>query len=370
MVHYRRASDRGLRSERRYERRRLGDGMHTTSWDDQRAQYLTRFLFWALYLAYFNMGEPIARAWTDTIGVEAVGGAYFVLTSIYLLHARRHVYSEWRWRMAMLTDLLMVSFSVLADSNPMSPAYLAFIMVILGNGMRYGMRLFAETLIGTFSLVAIITIMRFSTYMHVLSATTMFFLAFFGIIILYAYSLMARIEKNRQQLEAESSLDLLTGLLNRRGLQEKADVLFQVLDQNGSPVAVMFADMDRFKSINDDLGHHVGDRVLKELGRIIIETVRDSDIAARFGGDEFMIIMPDTNIDQATLAAERLQAAVAKWSQAHNISLSMSIGMAVAPDHGRDLSSVLRHVDNAMYQEKQANGRGGIRRADDVCNPA
>ncbi len=370
MVHYRRASDRGLRVERRHEHRRKGDGMRTASWDDQRAQYLTRYLFWALYLAYFNMGEPIARAWTGIIGVETVGAAYFVLTTLYMVHTRRHIYSAWRWRLAMLTDLLMVSFSVLADSNPMSPAYLAFIMVILGNGMRYGMRLFAETLIGTFSLVAIITIMRFSSYMHVLSATTMFFLAFFGIIILYAYSLMARIEKTRQQLEVESSLDLLTGLLNRRGLQEKADVLFRALDENGYPMAVMFADMDRFKSINDDLGHHVGDRVLKELGRIIIETVRDSDVAARFGGDEFVIIMPDTNIDHATLVAKRLQAAVAQWSQADNIPLSMSIGIAVAPGHGRDLGSVLRHVDHAMYQGKQANGRGGIRRADDLFNPA
>jgi len=369
MAEGRRASDRSLGSERRYAYRRKADELRAASWDDQRAQYLTRYLFWALYLAYFNLGEPVARAWPGTVAVEIVGAVYFVLTSAYLLHARRHVCSAVRWRLAMWTDLLMVSFAVMADASPMSPAYLAYIMVILGNGMRYGMRLFAETLIGTFSLVAIITVMRFSTYLHVLSATTMFFLAFFGIIILYAYSLMANIEKARQQLEVESNLDLLTGLLNRRGLQEKADVLFQTLDKTKRPVAVLFADMDRFKSINDALGHHVGDHVLKEIGRIISGTVRESDVAARFGGDEFVIIMPDTDIEQATLAAQRLQAAVAQWSQTDKISLSMSIGMGIAPAHGRDLSSVLRRVDSAMYQGKQVHGRGGIRRADDLLNP-
>lgn len=370
MAETRRATDRRFGLERRHEWRRKADGLRPATWDDQRAQFLTRYLFWALYLAYFNLGAPVARAWPGMVAVEFVGVLYFIATSLYLLHARRNIRSAGRWRLAMWTDLLMVSFSVMADSSPMSPAYLAYIMVILGNGMRYGMRLFAETLIGTFSLVAVITVVRFSSYVHAVSATTLFFLAFFGIIILYAYSLMANIEKTRQQLEVESNLDLLTGLLNRRGLHEKSEALFAPLDNSNRPVAVLFADLDRFKAINDALGHHVGDHVLKEMGQIISATVRNSDVAARFGGDEFVIIMPDTDIEQAGLVAQRLQVAVDQWSQAEKIALSVSIGMGIAPTHGCDLDSVLRCVDSAMYQGKQAGGRGGIRRAESVLNPA
>ncbi len=370
MTQGRRESDRRLGQERRRDRRRSGDRVRTASWADQRVQFLTRYTFWVLYLLYFKLGESIVRVWPAKSVVEMAGIAYFLLITAYLLHARRHVRSVARWRLAMWTDLLMVSFAVMMDPHPMSPAYLAYIMVILGNGMRYGMRLFAETLIGTFSLVAVITVMRFSSYEHVVSPTTLFFLAFFAIIIVYAYSLMARIEKTRLKLEAESNLDLLTGLLNRRGLQERADVLFRALSGTGRQVAVLFADMDRFKSINDELGHHAGDRVLKEVGGIIKATVRDSDVAARFGGDEFVIVAPGTDVDGATLIARRLQEAVVQWSQKDRISLSMSVGIGVAPQDGHDLESVLRRVDSAMYQGKLADGRGGIRCAGQLPDPA
>ncbi|MHB8345832.1 MAG: GGDEF domain-containing protein [Acidiferrobacterales bacterium] len=370
MTQGRRESDRRLGHERRHERRRNGDRVRTASWADQRVQFLTRYMFWILYLLYFKLGESIVRVWPAKNLVEMAGIAYFILTTSYLLHARRHVRSVVRWRLAMWTDLLMVSFAVMMDPHPMSPAYLAYIMVILGNGMRYGMRLFAETLIGTFSLVAIITIMRFSSYMQVISPTTLFFLAFFAIIIVYAYSLMARIEKTHLKLEAESNLDPLTGLLNRRGLQERADALFRELDGTGRPVTVLFADMDRFKSINDELGHQAGDRVLKEIGGMIKAAVRDTDVAARFGGDEFVIVAPDTDVNGATLIARRLQEAVSKWSQEDRIPLSMSVGIGVAPQDGHDLESVLRRVDFAMYQGKLADGRSGIRCAGQLPDPA
>ncbi len=370
MTQGRRESDRRIRQERRRENRRHGGRVCTASWEDQRVQYVTRYMFWALYLLYFRLGGPIVHAGPERTAVVIAGGVYFILTTAYLLHARRYIRSVVRWRLAMWTDLLMVSFAVMMDPNPMSPAYLAYIMVILGNGMRYGMRLFAETLIGTFSFVAIITVLRFSSYLHVVSATTLFFLAFFAIIIVYAYSLMSRIEKSRLQLEVESNVDLLTGLLNRRGLQERADTLFRELTGTGRQAAVLFADMDRFKSINDELGHHAGDRVLKEIGGIIRAAVREYDVAARYGGDEFVIVMPDTDVDNAAGVARRLQEAVARWSQEDHISLSMSVGIGVAPQDGHDLASVLRRVDSAMYQGKLADGRGGIRCAGQQPDPA
>ncbi len=366
----RRSSDRRLGGERRRARRRIGDRARAASWWDQRIQFLTRYLFWVLYLLYFRLDRAVLPAWPHAVVMDAVAVGYFVLNTAFLLHARRHLHSVLRWRLAMWTDLLMVSFSVLMDPHPMSPAYLAFIMVILGNGMRYGMRLFAETLVGTFSLVAMITAVRFSSYLHSVSPTTAFFLAFFAIVIVYAYSLMSRIEKTHAKLEEESSKDPLTGLLNRRGLIERTGVLLEDSGSGGRRTAVLFADMDRFKSVNDLLGHHAGDRVLREIGSLIRSVVRDSDVAARYGGDEFVIVMPDTDAESAMLAARRLQAAVGQCSPRGDIALSMSVGIGVAPDDGRDLASILRRVDYAMYQGKRDEGRGGVRYAGELADLA
>lgn len=336
-------------------------------WDDQRTQFLTRFLFWAMYLVYFNLGDVAPRLWPNLFVVNLVAVLYPLLTLGYLAHAWRHTHSPARWRLAMWTDLFMVSFAVLADGRIMSPTYLPYIMVILGNGMRYGLRFFAEAIIATFAMVCFILLLRFPQYLSSVSVSTGIFLAFFGIIILYSYSLMSRIEQARWKLEKESNLDHLTGLLNRRGLYEKSSKLFRGLDKGRHSVTVLFADLDGFKSINDTLGHPAGDKVLKEVAHMVGASMRSSDIAARFGGDEFVMVLPDCSLDDAKRVAERLQQAVAEWAGQAGITLSISIGLGQAPQHGHDLDSVLERVDSAMYRGKLSFGKGGIQLVDAVC---
>jgi diguanylate cyclase (GGDEF)-like protein len=115
---------------------------------------------------------------------------------------------------------------------------------------------------------------------------------------------------------------------------------------------VLFADLDRFKAVNDIRGHHVGDRVLAEIARLIGQEVRASDVLARFGGDEFVLLLPETDALQAQQIARRLQDAVAQWAQQQAIDISLSVGLGHAPQHGQDLKSVLEHVDQEMYQNK------------------
>jgi diguanylate cyclase (GGDEF)-like protein len=186
------------------------------------------------------------------------------------------------------------------------------------------------------------------------------------VLVLYAYSLMARVERHREQMAARSNLDQLTGLFNRRGLEEHAGALFQGVQARDQSLSVLFADLDGFKAINDSLGHHVGDTVLKKVAGLINATIRESDVAARYGGDEFVVIMPDTSLSQAMCVAERLQEAVAQWARGGEVNLSLSIGMGEAPAHGHELGSLLQRVDSAMYLNKQSNQRGGIRCVDDV----
>jgi diguanylate cyclase (GGDEF)-like protein len=367
-MHNRRASDNAAsrKGERRFPLLASPACLRAVTWEEQRSQFATRYLFGMLGLAYFNIGAPVARSADFLVAVNVALLVYLALTSVYLLHARRNTLSPLRWRLAMWTDLTAVAFTALVDSTVTSPAYLVFLAIILGNGMRYGLRPFGEAAIGAFLYVVLVLFLRFSHEVSAISIAGIFFLLFGGILVLYAYSLMAQIERRREQIAAQSNVDQLTGLLNRRGLEERAGALFEEMRNRSRPLTVLFADLDGFKGINDALGHHVGDTVLKKIAGLINASIRDTDLAARYGGDEFVMIMPDTNLAHASLVAERLQMAVGQWARGGGISLSLSIGMGEAPSHGQELEEILRRVDGAMYLGKQSSGRGGIRRVDDV----
>jgi diguanylate cyclase (GGDEF)-like protein len=100
--------------------------------------------------------------------------------------------------------------------------------------------------------------------------------------------------------------------------------------------------------------------VLAEIGCLIAGSVRDTDLVARYGGDEFLLILRDTNLAEVGVLAERLQQTLAEWSRRHDVDLSFSIGLGQYPDHGADLKTVIERVDQAMYRSKLARGGGGI----------
>src|SRR5713226_207868 len=334
----------------------------TATWEQQRAQFVVRYLFWALGLAYFNLGGP-SPTWLSLPVINLVYLAYFLTVSGYLTHAKWYLQSVPRWRLAMWTDILVVSFSLVADPGTAPPALLAYIMIVLGNGMRYGMRFFREAIIGSFTAGLLASYLRYLDYVHSISLATLWIILFGGIIILYAYSLMHKIDRVKQELETKGQVDSLTSLLNRRALSEKADVLFKALERNNKTLAVLFADLNKFKAINDRLGHRTGDQVLAQIASLISHSVRKSDIAARYGGDEFVIVLPDSDLDKATILAKRLQENLRSWAQGNQFDLSMSIGIGEAPRHGHDLDAVLENVDKAMYRGKSATAEDGRQHA-------
>ncbi len=359
----RRAADR-RGGERRTHLRREADRLRTATWDEQRTQFITRYLFCALGLAYFNFGDSVVRephAYLPFINVVCI--VYLALTTVFMLHARRHVASPLRLRLAMLTDVIGVSAAVFVDTNVMSPGYLVYVVITLGNGMRYGLRAFAETVLASFALAAVVFGLRASDYLAHLSVTSIFFILFISIIVLYSYALMKNVERARRNLEIASCNDALTGLLNRRGLQERTSALFRSLAIQGAPLAVLFADLDGFKAVNDAHGHDAGDRILQEVARGIAAQVRSADIVARFGGDEFVVVLPETSLEHAAVVARRLQAAVAA-AACGSARLSVTIGIALAPEDGADLDTLLKAVDAAMYRGKVVGRGGEIRRAD------
>ncbi len=164
-----------------------------------------------------------------------------------------------------------------------------------------------------------------------------------------------------EQLAKHAFQDALTGLANRRLLLDHLDRAMQQADRNGSQVAVLFCDIDRFKVVNDNLGHQVGDELLRVIGDRLRRAVRPGDTLSRFGGDEFVVLLegvysPDDAIDVVNGVLEALRDPII-LSGGHELVATMSIGVALS-EYGKSRDDLLHDADVAMYRAKE-RGRGG-----------
>ncbi|HEU4845349.1 MAG TPA: EAL domain-containing protein [Burkholderiaceae bacterium] len=173
---------------------------------------------------------------------------------------------------------------------------------------------------------------------------------------------LARHAKAEHQVRYLAHFDPLTGLANRSYMNELAQQAFAAAGQSGSPVALLFLDLDNFKDINDALGHSVGDAVLAELAHRLRVKLGLHDLACRLGGDEFILLLYGAGRAEAATRAQRLLAAVAAPCriEQYDLHLSASIGIAVYPEDGAGLELLLQRADMAMYRAKH-EGRNGFR---------
>ena len=174
------------------------------------------------------------------------------------------------------------------------------------------------------------------------------------------------LEEQAERLETIASTDLLTSLANRWRLQERMNPMFAESTRYGDDLACLMIDLDNFKAINDTLGHQAGDDLLATVGRIITEQVRASDIAARIGGDEFVIVLLETSKRKSNTFAKRLHKqlrdTVYLTSESLEVRITASLGVAALPKDADTKEELLRLADHAMYHVK-ANGRDGIQQA-------
>lgn len=167
--------------------------------------------------------------------------------------------------------------------------------------------------------------------------------------------------QSNQTLKALALTDTLTGLPNRRHLFEVLDVILKEAKENTLPTSGLMIDLDNFKEVNDNFGHEMGDKVLKEFSTALKDTLRTSDLAARLGGDEFFVLLPDTNLEGAKTLAENLISVIRKLSiQVGRRSTdkwlsSVSIGIAtISPSEITNANDFMRRADMAVYQAKDA----------------
>ncbi|WP_420590014.1 diguanylate cyclase [Bacterioplanoides sp.] len=171
------------------------------------------------------------------------------------------------------------------------------------------------------------------------------------------------LEQAKHHAETLARTDPMTALNNRRAFFELGNQIEKIAKRHKRPFCILMLDIDHFKRINDQYGHDVGDKAIIALADCIGDTIRDSDVAARIGGEEFAIITPEASIDSGMGLARRLQQAIALLripSQQGEFGYSVSIGLAALEDHSDNLNRVLKRADEALYDAKNS-GRDCIR---------
>jgi diguanylate cyclase (GGDEF)-like protein/PAS domain S-box-containing protein len=178
-------------------------------------------------------------------------------------------------------------------------------------------------------------------------------------------------ERKRAELrmQHEAHHDGLTGLPNRVLFRDRLEQALALARRRAGRMAVMFLDLDKFKLVNDTLGHEIGDALLCEMARRLRGAVRESDTVARLGGDEFTIVLPEiaTSEDAVKIAAKVLEAVNRPYNlHGQTLFATASVGVSIFPDHGEDAETLLKHADTAMYHVK-GSGRDGAAVFDADC---
>lgn len=165
------------------------------------------------------------------------------------------------------------------------------------------------------------------------------------------------------RLNQAAETDSLTGLLNRRAFDSAIQRELQLLETTGAPLSVAIFDIDHFKLVNDTRGHAAGDRVLRQIAQLCTRHIRSGDYCFRYGGEEFVVMMPGVGLDEARTSLERFREAVAAEDFAEHelpLHITISFGLAAAPEDGTSREALIQHADDALYAAKEGGRNLGV----------
>ncbi len=175
------------------------------------------------------------------------------------------------------------------------------------------------------------------------------------------FSDISELKENEERIKHLAYYDPLTGMPNRRLFEDRLQVALAHAHRNKMQLAVMFVDLDRFKRINDTLGHEMGDQLLMEVSRRLYDCLREDDTVARMGGDEFVVLLSEVSMpDDAAYIARRITAALTQPMRLaeQELVVTASVGISIYPEDGRTASTLIKNADTAMYRAKES-GRNG-----------
>jgi diguanylate cyclase (GGDEF)-like protein len=318
----------------------------------------------------------------DGFGVPYWGVAYpilVVLLAAMFVGVWRRWLSLWGFELGLMVVVVTPLLGFLATWR-LAPAYVAaeamdIYLVMLWSGLAFplafltlGTRRGLQVSIGIYSVFVLLVVPPIAdaglpAETQLDSATTHLSLAvFFAVIIVLLWVLASRLEAlgmaraAARLFASQASTDALTGMPNRRQLDDQLDREIARARRHRMPLSVLLVDIDRFKTVNDRYGHQAGDRALCELASRLSGTVRGGDLAGRWGGEEFLVIAPNTGHDAALQLAERCRTAISDVAGVGK--LTASIGVATLVEH-EDARSLVRRADTALYRAKDG-GRDAV----------
>lgn len=334
----------------------------TSTYDREELKGFTRSmaeLQWLLLilaiLYFFIPTRPITDS--DSLIISMVSYAAFVMLFRYMnFHTR-----ESRWKLAIETWAMITFITIVLMHTGMaeSPLLNLYLLVIIACAITLGKIM---TLLEVMLIACCYLYLGYLSHSVGLFAPETFtmLMAKFSPFLLVAYvtsMLASDILHAKQRITLLSQTDDLTGLLNMRAFNNIMEKEIARVTRYTHPFTVVMIDVDNLKSINDQYGHTTGSRLITTIAQSIKDSVRTTDVLARYGGDEFVVLMTHTSTEQARMAAERIRTAIHNTSfdmKSNRISTTVSVGIASFPDGVTDAAEVLDKADIALYKSKQS----------------
>lgn len=269
--------------------------------------------------------------------------------------------------LSMFIDIGATTYALYNLGEISTPVYGVYLFNACGNGFRFGTRYLY--LSSALSIVGFTFVLATTEYWQLQLTLGVGLLIVLFVIPMYFASLVRQLHTALAHMRTMATHDALTGLPNRHSFYEHLHRATKLAEQNNTPFAVVFVDLDGFKPINDALGHSVGDAVLKSVARRLEQSVRKHDVISRYGGDEFVLILTHIHKNEVPSVAHKIISTIALPYEAggKTVSLTSSVGIATYPDSGHTVDELVAHADAAMYRSKRA-GRNSFCLDEELCS--
>lgn len=328
----------------------LGVAMHTR----RQAMVLAAALFaGGTLLVLIALAAP-RSPYVDVAGSWAVALAAATLAAVYWLG--RDALPWWSLYLGMALGTAMITFGIYINGErsggdaALNEVY--YVWPVVFAAYYFPLRAFiAELLLVAVAYAAGLAIVDAGSIAPTRWLVVVTMLAGVGALI---RRLQMRVRALVEQLAETARRDVVTGLLNRRGFEERLDAELARAERADRPLALVLGDVDRFKEVNDRLGHPAGDAVLLRVAEVLAGVGRRGDTVARFGGEEFVFILPDAGIDEAFALAERARHAVEAAFADEPVPLTISFGVVAFPHDGTSANALLETADRALYAAKDS----------------